>query len=454
MPLQVIEGRRRGARTCQCLVFAVVSPPLKFETDFRVGAFIRRLASRWSARLVPDKQVFFVLWGRPMGGLSTSSCTLGAKLCGWRATGAIPMTRSVFGIIGLTLFVPFADSEAAAADDALTNADIVRLTNAGVGDSSIIAMIGSSTTAFDTGVDDVVELVVAGVGETVITAMVKAGAAGGAPPSGGARDDPAPGVAVASGTVFRDPLSSGDEGPAMVVIPAGRFNMGCLRDGGACFDDEKPAREVTIPVPFALSVHEVTFADYDRFTYPDKVYDEGWGRGRRPVVNVSWNDAREYVEWLSAQTGERYRLPSEAEWEYAARAGTSTKWYHGDDPAGLCREANHADRNMDLAWRNVTCSDGFGSRTAPVGSFAPNAFGLYDMHGNVAEWVADCRNASYAGAPTDGSAWLAGDCSLRVVRSGSWYDGPRHQRAGNRAWSAADSRGDPVGFRVARSITP
>ena len=115
--------------------------------------------------------------------------------------------------------------------------------------------------------------------------------------------------------MFRDVLSGGGEGPAMVVIPAGRFRMGCLSTDGSCFLNQKPVRQVTIPAPFALSVPEVTFADYDRFTHPDKVGDEGWGRGDRSVVNVSWNVVQDYVAWLSAQTGERYRLPSEAEWE-------------------------------------------------------------------------------------------------------------------------------------------
>ena len=168
-------------------------------------------------------------------------------------------------------------------------------------------------------------------------------------------------------------------------------------------------REVTIPQPVALSVHEVTFEDYDRFTYPNKVDDEGWGRGRRPVINVSWDDAQDYVAWLSARTGGAYRLPSEAEWEYAARAGTTTKYSWGNE-IGVNRANCGANR----------CGDQW-EYTAPAGSFRPNAFGLFDMHGNVWEWVQDCWQASHAGAPVDGSERLSGDCAVRVLRGGSWF---------------------------------
>ena len=362
--------------------------------------------------------------------------------------------RRGFGTVLRVVAFAFCAAGAGDSDGPLTNTDILQLTKAGVGEAAIMAMIESAATDFDTGVDQVVALSEAGVGDAVITAMVNAGASRTVDSGGAAGDAGSKRATVTPGEVFRDHLTSGGEGPPMVVIPAGRFRMGCLWDGGACFEDEKPVREVTIPARFALSVHEVTFDDYDRFTHPDRVDDEGWGRGRRPVINVSWNDAQEYVEWLSAQTGERYRLPSEAEWEYAARARTTTPWYHGDDPAALCRYENHADRNMELAWRNVTCADGFGNRTAPVGSFAPNAFGLYDMLGNVGEWVQDCWNASYSGAPTDGSAWVDGDCNTRVIRGASWYDGPRHLRGANRSKIAADAFGDPTGFRVARTMAP
>ena len=199
--------------------------------------------------------------------------------------------------------------------------------------------------------------------------------------------------------------------------------------------------QVSIAAPFALSVYEVTFEDYDRFTYPNQVDDEGWGRGRRPVVNVSWDDAKEYVAWLSAQTGAEYRLPSEAEWEYAARAGTATKFSWGNE-IGVNRANCH-----------ILCGDQW-ERIAPAGSFAPNGFGLHDMHGNVWEWVEDCWNGSYAGAPSNGGAWLRGDCTERVLRGGAWFNIPGNLRAGYRDGVTTRIRDDRIGFRVARTLTP
>ena len=244
-----------------------------------------------------------------------------------------------------------------------------------------------------------------------------------------------------AGETFSDPLSSGDRGPEMVVIPAGGFSMGCV-SGLGCYDDEKPVHQVTIAQPFAVSKYEITFDDYDRFSGPGKTDDQGWGRGRLPVMKVSWNDAKQYVAWLSAETGRPYRLLSEAEWEYAARAGSATKYAWGDSI-----ESNRAN-----------CY-GCGSRwdyeqTAPVGSFEPNAFGLHDVHGNVYEWVEDCWNGSYEGAPADGSAWLSGDCGRRVVRGGVWDDFPDDLRVALRVSAAADSRDSYYGFRVARPLGP
>ena len=229
--------------------------------------------------------------------------------------------------------------------------------------------------------------------------------------------------------------------PEMVAIAAGRFRMGCV-SGLDCFDPEKPVREVTIPRAFALSVYEVTFEDYDRFTFPNKMGDAGWGRRRRPVINVSWDEAKEYVAWLSSQTGAEYRLPSEAEWEYAARAGTATKYSWGNEIGS--NRANCYGGECGDQWEY----------TAPVGSFAPNGFGLYDMHGNVREWVEDCWNDSYSGAPSDGSAWLRGDCAKRVLRGGSWFSYPWNLRAAYRGGYTTGLRYDYLGFRVARTLTP
>ena len=160
------------------------------------------------------------------------------------------------------------------------------------------------------------------------------------------------------------------------------------------------------------------------------------------MINVSWNDATEYVAWLSSQTGAEYRLPSEAEWEYAARAGSATKYSWGNEIGG--NRANCGGDNCGDQW----------AYTAPVGSFAPNAFGLHDMHGNVIEWVEDCLNASYAGAPVDGSAWLSGNCAVRVLRGGSWSGYPRSLRAAIRYWLISGYRDGLIGFRAARTLTP
>lgn len=345
------------------------------------------------------------------------------------------------------------------AEDALTNADIVRLTEAGLAPVAIMAKIRSSPAAFDTSVDALVGLANGGVDSEVVAAMVAAagqpagrgapahaappGVAPASPPVGG--QAPAPGTAqpkAIPGSTFRESLRSGGEAPEMVVIPAGRFRMGCLSNDDDCSDVQKPVHEVTIAQPFALSVYEVTFEDYDRFTYPHKVDDAGWGRGSRPAINVSWNDAQDYVEWLSAQTGAEYRLPSEAEWEYAARAGRTSKYSWGDEIGA--NRANCANCGSQWDFR----------QTAPVGSFRANAFGLYDMHGNVWEWVADCGNMSYQGAPADGSAWLRGYCSGRVLRGGSWGLDSRSLRAAYRFGDSSGSRRISDGFRVARTLTP
>jgi len=178
---------------------------------------------------------------------------------------------------------------------------------------------------------------------------------------------------------------------------------------------------------------------------------------RRPAINVSWEDAQAYVGWLSRKTGKTYRLLSEAEWEYAARAGSTTKYHFGDSESLLCRYANGADltvkrSNPSWTWTVASCDDGY-FYTAPAGSFQPNAFGLYDVHGNVWEWVQDCLNESYAGAPSTGRAWEAGDCSWRVLRSGSWGVEPRYQRSADRFWSPSTNRSiGNFGFRLSRTL--
>lgn len=230
--------------------------------------------------------------------------------------------------------------------------------------------------------------------------------------------------------------------PEMVVMPAGSFQMGCV-SGRGCEYNELPVHSVRIE-SFELSKYEVTFEEYDAFTDAtgrERADDEGWGRVRRPVINVSWHDAVAYTQWLSEQTGETYRLPSEAEWEYAARAGSTTKYSWGND----------------IGHNRANCY-GCGSRwdddnqTAPVGSFSANRWGLYDMHGNVSEWVQDCWNWNYRGAPYDESAWESGDRSVRVFRGGSWHDLPVGLRSADRERTRPVVQGYGLGFRVARSF--
>ena len=255
---------------------------------------------------------------------------------------------------------------------------------------------------------------------------------------GPAADPPGADRQRAPGTVFRDCATC----PELVVIPAGRFRMGCV-SGRDCQDHERPVHDVELR-SFALGKYEVTFEEYERFsraTGRDRPNDRGWGRGGRPAINVSWEDAEAYVAWLSRETGEAYQLPSESEWEYAARAGTTTRYTWGQDIG-----------------RNRANCDGCGSRwddeeTAPAGSFAANGWGLHDMHGNVWEWVADCWHENYARAPRDGSAWTqGGNCGRRVLRGGSWDNGPALLRSASRVRVAAGARSDYLGFRVSRTL--
>jgi formylglycine-generating enzyme required for sulfatase activity len=231
--------------------------------------------------------------------------------------------------------------------------------------------------------------------------------------------------------------------PDLVTMPPGRFRMGSPDEEPGHEDSEYPVREVVIARPFALGRMPVTFAQWDRFagaTGGWRPPDEGWGRGARPVVNVSWTDAMAYCAWLSARTGRRVRLPSEAEWEYAARAGSGSAYPWGAEIRwGL---ANGMEAGV---------AEG-GQCTTPVGAFPPNAFGLHDMMGNVWEWVADCWNSFYVGAPCDGSAWLSGDCERRVLRGGSWADVPRLLRCAARNRNGRDFRCNDYGFRVAADL--
>ncbi len=255
-----------------------------------------------------------------------------------------------------------------------------------------------------------------------------------------------PATAQEVGQRFRDCTTC----PVMVVVPAGAFLMGSPPESEEAFEDERPQHLVTIESPFAVGVYEVTFAEWDACVNAGGCRghspgDMGWGWGNHlPVFHVSWDDAWEYTSWLSEVTGEAYRLLSEAEWEYGAHAGTRTERYWGDDASGQCRYANGDDED-------VPCSDGY-EFGAPVGSFRANTFGLHDVLGNLWEWTEDCWNDDYTGAPADGSAWRVGDCSQRVVRGGSFADGPTYLRSALRLWLPAEERFVLGGFRVARTI--
>jgi formylglycine-generating enzyme required for sulfatase activity len=234
--------------------------------------------------------------------------------------------------------------------------------------------------------------------------------------------------------------------PEMVVVPAGSFTMGALSP----FD--QPQHAVTITKVFAVSKYEETFADWDACVIGGgcngyRPNDQRWGRGDQPVINVNWDDAQQYVTWLSQVTGNAYRLLSEAEYEYLVRAGTTTVYPWGDD-IKLNGQAMANCRGCGSKWDE--------QRPAPVGSFPPNKFGLYDMIGNVMEWPQDCVHNDHNGAPTDGSAWLVdngGDCTNRIVRSGAFISpNPDMLRSASRTWFAVVNRGSYLGFRVMRAL--
>ncbi len=253
----------------------------------------------------------------------------------------------------------------------------------------------------------------------------------------------APVAALSVGQIFRDcpaPVC-----PSMVVLPGGSFVMGSDADGRGSYEDERPAHVVTVR-SFAVGRFELTFQEWDA-CFQDKECphwpaDEGWGRERRPVINVSWEDAQHYVKWLSQRTGQSYRLLSEAEWEFAARAGTTTQYSFGDELRKL----------GEYAWMNSNS----GNQSHPVGEKKPNPWGLFDMHGGVWEWVQDCWHRDYQGTPpVDGSAWEV-DCRVNrhVVRGGGWGDTFRQVRSSYRYGYSAEGRSIYQGLRVARDIRP
>ncbi len=274
----------------------------------------------------------------------------------------------------------------------------------------------------------------------------------------------------------------------MVVLPSGGFLMGSTdadirhlvsNEGGKqqLYADELPRHEVGIARALAVGRYEVTRQEYAAFaaatergegdgchvytgTEWQKQVSRNWrapgyaqGDGE-PVVCVSWHDAKAYVAWLSRETGQSYRLLSEAEWEYAARAGTAGLRYWDEADGSQCRHANAADlatKSRYPGWAVVACDDG-AVHTAAVGRYGANGFGLHDMLGNVWEWTEDCYHDNYTGAPADQSAWTSGACGSRILRGGSWFYLPEYIRAAGRSRVVAGNRGYDIGFRVARAL--
>jgi formylglycine-generating enzyme required for sulfatase activity len=272
----------------------------------------------------------------------------------------------------------------------------------------------------------------------------------------------------------------------MVVVPPGSFTMGSPASENERDSDEGPQHTVTIAKPFAVAKFHVRVDQFAAFvaetgydarskclTFEGGKYEERSNRswrnpgfaqgGSHPAVCVNRNDAKAYVDWLARKTGKPYRLLTEAEWEYAARArtepGTYPRYVFGDDEADLCHYGNGADQTAKSRiaaakdWTVAPCTDGY-AYTSPVGSFAANAFGLYDMQGNAWQWTEDCYHDSYDGAPSDGGAWTTGDCGRRVVRGGSWSDYPVFLRSASRIWCTTEFRFYDLGFRVGRTVTP
>ncbi len=240
------------------------------------------------------------------------------------------------------------------------------------------------------------------------------------------------------GEVFQDKLKIGGLGPKMVIIPGGEFLMGSPENERGRDGDEGPQHRVTVN-SFAMGETAVTFNDYEIYcnavgkALPD---DSGWGKENQPVINVSWNDATEYVQWLNEQTGRTYRLPNEAQWEYACRAGTTTAYNTG--ATITAEQANF---------------DGKNSKSVPVKSYLPNKFGLYEMHGNVWEWCEDNWHSDYKGAPSDGTAWIVERSGAeRVLRGGSWLDYERNLRSSSCNWLKPGRRSFDVGLRLSLDL--
>jgi formylglycine-generating enzyme required for sulfatase activity len=240
----------------------------------------------------------------------------------------------------------------------------------------------------------------------------------------------------------------------MVVVPAGSFAMGSPETELGRKDNESPQHKVAFAQKFAVGRFSLTFDEWDAcvadggcngYSPPD----QGWGRARRPVINVSWNEAKTYLAWLSRKTGKIYRLLSEAEREYVARAGTTTPFWWGSSIS-----TSQANYNGNYTYGDDGARGEFRNETVPVETFAPNPWGLYQVHGNVSEWTEDCWHDNYSDAPTDGSPWSGADCKQRVRRGGSVGSPPQVLRSAFRLSNAVVNRTVFISFRVARSLAP
>ena len=239
-------------------------------------------------------------------------------------------------------------------------------------------------------------------------------------------------------TYLRDKMMDGQYAPELVVVRGGEF----FRGDNNGDDDEKPAVKITLG-DYAIGMYEISFEEYDRFcldTRRDKPDDQGWGRGQHPVINVSWIDAKDYLAWLSKKTSQRYRLPTDAEWEYAARAGTTTRFWWGDE----LQRAKANCEGCGSLWD--------GEKTSEVGKFPANPFGLHDTAGNVFEWVEDCFHNTFEDAPKDGAAVDKPGCGKRVIRGGAWSFPVKEIRSANRWRDFPTRRSDDTGFRVVREL--
>ena len=271
----------------------------------------------------------------------------------------------------------------------------------------------------------------------------------------------------------KDSFKECERCPEMVVVPAGSFTMGSpesermlvaaalvkyeIAPGSLTtappVSSEGPQHKVTIGRPIAAGRFAVTFDQWDACVDDGgcngyRPSDQNWGRGSRPVVNVNWDDAKAYVAWLSRKTGKNYRLLNEAEWEYMARAGTTTPYWWGSSFS-----TNQANYNGNRTYLDQPTGQNR-QQTLPVASFQPNPWGFYQVHGNSYDWIEDCFHDDYYGAPADGSVWTAENCKKHVVRGGAWTSAPWVLRSAFRAWFPSDFRSSNHGFRMARTLAP